>query len=151
MNSSDSPDPAMPAVNPITRRNFMKKTALTAGAITLLGQGVGFADPSSASQNVWWQDFKKTTYFSSQVAGAQNDDAGEILESMLSDIHSRDPGTPDGPAHLAPGGKLISPPRCSPITASATGNNPAMMFNSTTGIWGGTFTPDYVYRVSYRE
>ena len=43
MNSSEIPDPAVPTVNSITRRSFMKKTALTAGAITLLGRGTGLA------------------------------------------------------------------------------------------------------------
>jgi hypothetical protein len=33
-------------LNSITRRNFMKKTALTAGAVTLLGQGVSLASGS---------------------------------------------------------------------------------------------------------
>ncbi len=50
MNPSDSPEPAMPAVNPITRRSFMKKTALSTGAITLLGQGIGFANPHSSCE-----------------------------------------------------------------------------------------------------
>lgn len=63
MNSSDSPEPAMPAVNPITRRDFMKKSALTAGAITLLGQGTGFANPASS-------EFRMTcTYPSGQSWG----------------------------------------------------------------------------------
>jgi len=135
----------------IVRRDFIKKTALASGAVVILSRGTALADTASPSVNVWWQDFKKTNIFSSQVAGAENDDILEVLGSMLSDVHSREPGEPNGPAHTAPGGTLNSPPRCSPITASATGDNPAMMFNPTTGIWGGTFTPDYIYRVKYRR
>ena len=33
--------------NGITRRNFMKKTALTVGAVTILGQGIGLAVTTS--------------------------------------------------------------------------------------------------------
>lgn len=35
--------------NTITRRNFMKKTILTTGAVMLLAQGVGLANGSSGS------------------------------------------------------------------------------------------------------
>jgi hypothetical protein len=43
MNPTDqSPDPVSP-FNQLTRRNFMKKSALTVGAITILGQGTGLA------------------------------------------------------------------------------------------------------------
>ena len=34
--------------NGITRRNFMKKTALTVGAVTILGQGIGFSQNGSS-------------------------------------------------------------------------------------------------------
>jgi hypothetical protein len=47
MNQTDrTSDPV--SSNDITRRSFLKKSALTAGAITLLGQGIGLAaNPSS--------------------------------------------------------------------------------------------------------
>jgi hypothetical protein len=49
MNSSDTAPNPLPTSNGLTRRSFMKKTALTAGAITLLGHGVGFVDFSGFS------------------------------------------------------------------------------------------------------
>ncbi len=54
MNPIDRPSNPVSTSNEITRRSFMKKTALTAGAITLLGQGVGFAlvtEQESCSKN----------------------------------------------------------------------------------------------------
>lgn len=40
--------------NFITRRDFMKKSALTVGAITLLSQGIGLAAGSSGSGGLSW-------------------------------------------------------------------------------------------------
>jgi hypothetical protein len=41
-------DPSLP--NNITRRNFMKQSALTVGAVTLLARGTGLATEASQSQ-----------------------------------------------------------------------------------------------------
>lgn len=41
------------SANSITRRNFMKKSALTVGAITLLGQGIGLAAGSGSGSGSW--------------------------------------------------------------------------------------------------
>jgi hypothetical protein len=48
MNPSDRRSNPVSTSNEITRRDFMKKSALTAGAISVLGQGIGFADPSDS-------------------------------------------------------------------------------------------------------
>lgn len=48
MNSFENPEPLAHDANPITRRSFMKKSALSAGAITMLGRGLGVADPISS-------------------------------------------------------------------------------------------------------
>jgi hypothetical protein len=45
---ASNPDFAISSsTNELTRRSFMKKTALTVGAVTILGQGVGFAAGAS--------------------------------------------------------------------------------------------------------
>jgi hypothetical protein len=46
-------NPSAPG-NEITRRNFMKKSALTVGAITVLGQGTGLASGSSRNVHFFW-------------------------------------------------------------------------------------------------
>ncbi len=48
MNPSNDPAPG----NGITRRSFMKKSALTIGAVTILARGEGLANPSSGAK-VW--------------------------------------------------------------------------------------------------
>ncbi len=48
MNSSDDPSNPLPTSNGLTRRSFVKKSALTVGAVTLLGQGVGLAYPTES-------------------------------------------------------------------------------------------------------
>jgi hypothetical protein len=42
-----------PATDFITRRDFMKKSALTVGAITLLSQGIGLASGTGGASS-WW-------------------------------------------------------------------------------------------------
>jgi hypothetical protein len=69
MNLTDRTSDPVPS-NEITRRSFMKKSALTAGAVTLLGHGVGFADPSSSSPFIWLSYREKST--ASDVVGRGN-------------------------------------------------------------------------------
>lgn len=45
-------NPSDPATDFITRRDFMKKSALTVGAITILSQGIGLAAGLGLSS--WW-------------------------------------------------------------------------------------------------
>jgi hypothetical protein len=47
MNSSENAEPTASDANPITRRDFMKKSALSAGALTMLTKGIGLAQESS--------------------------------------------------------------------------------------------------------
>ena len=49
------------STNGITRRNFMKKTALSVGAVTLLGQGIGLAAGSSGGGLRWLHVSDKRT------------------------------------------------------------------------------------------
>jgi len=64
---------SVPSQKDITRRNFMKKTALSAGGVTLLGQGVGFALPSSwfcnAACTGWVANIPTQWYFSTDGDG----------------------------------------------------------------------------------
>lgn len=57
MNSSDASLNSVSTNSEITRRNFMKKSLLTAGAVTFLAQGVGLAAGSSSGnyKHVWPQ------------------------------------------------------------------------------------------------
>lgn len=51
MNTTDNPSNPLPTSNGLTRRSFMKKSALTVGAVAILGQGIGLAIEDGGSGN----------------------------------------------------------------------------------------------------
>lgn len=50
-------NPSASSNNGITRRNFMKKSALTVGAITILSQGTGFATEGNSGDYSSWYSY----------------------------------------------------------------------------------------------
>ena len=72
MNSSDQYSDG------ITRRNFMKNTALTVGAVTLLGQGIGLAAGSSGGGLRWLHVADKRTSSVGRTVTVPHQDPDDI-------------------------------------------------------------------------
>ena len=136
MNSIDS------STNGITRRNFMKKTALTAGAVTLLGQGVGLAQGSSSP--VWWTKFQWSAKGDYQVDGTATDDvATTVIPAAIAGRHSAAAGT-WVEQHKQQGGNAVQPFRY-----SAESGSPTATFAN--GKWIVVFPAGFVYRETRRD
>ena len=108
--------PIDPASNPhsetneITRRTFMKKSALTVGAVTILGQGVGFAGtdgfPGTSGTNT--TDTAKTVTVTVTMTRTRLQNESVNSQSVVNDFNQRWPDNKhgSGPGSSAAGSTL---------------------------------------------
>jgi len=159
--------PPNPSDNSISRRTFVKTSALSVASIAFLGNGVALANEYSNGWHLWSEDFKWGTSRTIEIPGDITDDAAEIVKQAMSKRVNGDPTTspplvPDTGVKeqhsevWAPGGVPENPTKYSAVTGSAFGDNPKMTFvpptpPQTQGKWLVEFKADFVYRAKYRK
>jgi hypothetical protein len=149
MNQSNRPTSG----NEITRRNFMKKSALTVGAISVLGQGIALAQISG--NPLWWIDYEWEDADEVEVAGDRTDNIVEKINEAIEKRHNE--GIGDAYHYeRRPGGTEVDPLRYKGITASISGDNPKITYidpepPETQGKIKFEFKAGYKYRETHRE
>lgn len=138
--------------NSFSRRNFIKTSTMTIGAIAVLSEGRALAQAGGGSSygnpNLWWTKYNITNIFVQYVDGTAQDTTAIVRRNFARQLNSNQLVTKVKiDEKFAPGGAIVSPTRCSLPSDGVT----SITWIAAQNQWEVKYTSALVLMVEVRE